>query len=326
VTQILTLTLNPALDLATSADRVRPGPKLRCDAPQVHPGGGGVNVSRAIRILGGDSTALVALGGATGTQLAEALLAEGIRPERLEAPGETRISLAVTDRAAGGQYRFVLPGPRWDTAALEAALARVAALAGAGALVVLSGSLPPGLPDDVAARLSRRLAPKGAGLLADTSGAALAALARAPAHLAWLRLDAAEAAELARDLAQPASPQPATPPLPGIAETAAFARDLVARGVALNVVLACGAQGNVLANAAGAWVASPPPQQVASAIGAGDSFVAGLVLALSRGAAPERALAAGSAAAAAAVITRGTELCRREDYQRILPLTVLKPL
>lgn len=119
---IVTVTLNPALDLATYASDIRPGPKLRCSAPRVDPGGGGINVSRAIRTLGGDSLPLVALDGPTGQTLHDLMVAEGIAPHRLAAPGDTRHNLSVTDRKTGHQFRFVLPGPEWQPAHTEAAL------------------------------------------------------------------------------------------------------------------------------------------------------------------------------------------------------------
>jgi 6-phosphofructokinase 2 len=311
---VLTVTLNPALDLSTATDEVRPGPKLRCDMPRVEPGGGGVNVSRAIRALGGDSTALVALGGATGAQMAALLEGEGLRTERLDAPGDTRQSLAVTDRGTGEQYRFVMPGPVWDDDDLDRAIDLASSLASPGGWVALSGSLPQGLPADVAARLSKPLAERGAQLLADTSGAPLRALVSAPAQLAALRVDHAEAEDIAGR------------PLTDIAETARFAADLVARGVARAVLLARGAEGNILATAEGTWIASCPKRPVVSAVGAGDSFVAGLLLALSRGTTLPEALRHGAAAASAAVITPGTELCRHSDYLAILLQTVLRKL
>ncbi|MDO5641799.1 MAG: PfkB family carbohydrate kinase, partial [Paracoccus sp. (in: a-proteobacteria)] len=104
---ILTVTLNPALDVSTGADAVVPGIKLRCDMPVLDPGGGGINVSRAIAIMGGASTAFVALGGATGAQLGAMLEDAGLSWREMRAPGETRQSLAVIDRAGDQQYRFV---------------------------------------------------------------------------------------------------------------------------------------------------------------------------------------------------------------------------
>jgi 6-phosphofructokinase 2 len=146
MTPILTVTLNPALDLATSAEAVRPGPKLRCDEPRADPGGGGINVSRMIQRLGGQARAFVALGGATGVRLAGLLEREGIACVPFTGPGETRESLSVTDRTSGGQYRFVMPGPHWTKTRGEAATRAVVRAAGAGAIVVLSGSLPTTCP------------------------------------------------------------------------------------------------------------------------------------------------------------------------------------
>ena len=119
---ILTLTLNPALDLATSAEAVRADTKLRCAPPRIDPGGGGINVARAVRQLGGDAFALVAAGGPTGAQLQALLAAEGVLTGLLAAPGDTRISLSVADEATGAQYRFMLPGPEWHEADVAIAL------------------------------------------------------------------------------------------------------------------------------------------------------------------------------------------------------------
>lgn len=308
---ILTITLNPALDLSTETPHVVPGPKLRCAEPRVDPGGGGVNVSRAIRNLGGGSRAMVALAGATGARMAALLAAERIAVLPLVAPGETRESLAVTETASGAQFRFVMPGPVWGAADLASALDRIEAEASSGDLAVLSGSLPPGVPEDLAAQLAARLAPRGARLLVDTSGAPLRRLAVEPAGLFLLRLDGAETESIAGET------------LADLAATARFARALVARGVAEVVVLARGAEGNVLASAEGAWAARSPLRPVVSAVGAGDSFLAGLVLGLSRGESLPEALRHGTAAASAAVITPATELCRAEDHAAILPLTEL---
>ena len=155
---ILTITLNPALDISTTADKVVPGPKLRCDPPSYDPGGGGINVSRAIKILGGDSIAFVALGGSTGQRLAALLTAEGISFSTFEVSSETRQSVAITDRATALQYRFVMPGPEWSSEHVDSALAAISDQLGGSDIVVLSGSNPPGVPADFAARLSSRLA------------------------------------------------------------------------------------------------------------------------------------------------------------------------
>jgi 6-phosphofructokinase 2 len=315
MTQILTVTLNPALDLSTSADGIRPGPKLRCDDPVREPGGGGVNVARVIRRLGGDCVALVALGGPTGAALRGLLDAEGVPSEVFAVPGDTRLGLAVTDRSTGAQFRFVLPGPSWTPAMAHDLCARVGGMARKGGLVVLSGSQPPGAPDDLPAALAAVLRRADARLVVDTSGAALRRLAAGEgAGIEVLRIDEAEAEELAGR------------PLPDRAASLAFAASLVARGTARVVVLARGAEGSVLAAPGLALAAAPPVVPVLSKVGAGDSFAGAFVRALALGLGLDAALVHGTAAAAAAVMTPATELCRRADFERLLPEVRLQVL
>ncbi|AXC50940.1 1-phosphofructokinase family hexose kinase [Paracoccus suum] len=299
-TPILTVTLNPAFDLATRIDRVIPDIKLRCAAPLADPGGGGINVSRAIARLGGDSRAAVSLGGPTGARMSALLAEGGIATVTLPAPGETRLSLAVTEELTGQQFRFMLPGPDWTQPDAEAAIAAVVAVAGHGGMVVLSGSTPPGIGADIAARLARAL-PAGAGLTVDTSGAALADVAAARTRLAVLRMDGEEAEALAGR------------PLLSREASAGFAAQLVADGAAEVVMVARGGDGNILASAEGVWHAEALRVQIVSRVGAGDSFVAGYTLARARGEGLPQALAWAAACASATCMSPATELCRLED-------------
>lgn len=302
---ILTVTLNPALDLSTAADEVRPDQKLRCDKAVVDPGGGGINVSRAIKIMGGQSTAMVALGGATGTRIAEMLKADGLSVIRLTAPGETRQSLAVRDRATDSQYRFVMPGPEWHKTHVSDMMAAIGEAARAGGWVVVSGSNPPGVAPGFEQMLTVRLKGGNARLLVDTSGDALRALAGSSTPVDVLRMDSHEAEGLAGR------------PLPLRSDSASFAAGLVQDGAAKSVIVARGADGSVIAGADGAWHAEAARVPVVSAVGAGDSFVAGFVLAVSRGQPVEEALALGAAAASAAVMTPATELCHAKQVERL---------
>lgn len=312
---ILTITLNPALDLATDTDAVQPGVKLRCSSPRVDPGGGGINVARAVKQLGGEAFALVAAGGATGAQMLALLAQEGVRTGLLAAPGDTRISLSVTDATTGEQYRFMLPGPLWSDADVRTALIMLDGALVEGEYCVLSGSQPPGLADDFAAQFAETCAAKGAKLVLDTGGAPLAALVSSPGPaVEVLRMNQHEAEELAgRPFATPT-------------ETADFASSLVARGVARIVVLAHGAEGSVMVSEDTRVKCLAPQVEVRSSVGAGDSFVAAMTLALARGFAPQEALRHGVAAASAAVMTEGTALCQKADVEKLLPESRLQPI
>jgi 6-phosphofructokinase 2 len=302
---ILTLTLNPALDMATEVAELIPGHKLRCSEPQLDPGGGGLNVSRAIKALGGDSLALVAIGGLTGDRLAGLIRAEGVTFLSILGPGETRQSLTVNEAKTGRQFRFMLPGPVWGEAERARVFTLLRATARPGGFSVISGSQPPGVPVDFPAQLAASM-PESRVVL-DTSGATLAAAVGQPIPgLEVLRMDGPEGEDLAGH------------PLQGLADTAAFAQSLVHRGVARAVIIARGAEGNVLADRDCKLFARAAKVQVRSTVGAGDSFVAAYVLARSRGQSNAEALALGSAAASAAVMTDATRLCRPEDVMRLL--------
>lgn len=303
---ILTITLNPALDLATSVPEVEAGPKLRCTEPTADPGGGGINVARAVKALGGRALALVALAGSTGARLADLLTAQGLDFVAMPAPGETRQSMTVTEDGSGRQFRFMLPGPDWDQTAQDRVFERLGDLGRPGGIAVISGSQPPGVPHDFPARMAAAL--EGMEIVLDTSGPALAEAAAHPIPgLSLLRMNDAEAEGLAGR------------PLPSRSHTAGFAAGLVARGVAKRVIVARGDDGSVMAGPEGQLWCAPPQVAVDSKVGAGDSFVGAWVLAMARGAEAPEALRQGVAAAAAAVTTPGTELCHAADVARLLP-------
>lgn len=314
-TDILTITLNPTVDFATSAPKVYPEHKLRCTHPHIDPGGGGINVARAIRLLGGQATALVAIGGATGAHLLQLLALEGVPTVAFQGPGETRQSFTVMDESIDEQYRFVMPGPSWSEPDVERGLNSIDRAAGDGTLVVLSGSQPPGVAKEFPSILAVHVTGRGARLIVDTSGPALAQLVREPHEsIHVLRMDAAEAEELSGR------------PLPDRTDTATFARELVDCGVAANVIVARGADGSVLSNAEGSWHAVGPKVQVVSKVGAGDSFVGAFTLWSARGAAPEDCLRAGVAAAAAACTTEGTRLCDMKTTERLIVACTLEAI
>ena len=175
MTDVLTVTLNPALDVATSTTVLMAAHKLRCGPGTRFAGGGGINVARVLHRLGAETRALYLGGGANGEQLAQLLDAEGVPAQCLPISGETRENFSVTETSTGREYRFVLPGPtvlahEWDTCRMALDVLRPVP-----AWLVLSGSLPPGLAPDALAQLATAAAQRGSRVVIDSSGAALAA-------------------------------------------------------------------------------------------------------------------------------------------------------
>lgn len=305
MTRVLTITTNPAVDMATTVAQVVAGPKLRCKAPRWDAGGGGVNVARAIRKLGGDALALVAVGGALGEKLLALLAAEEVAVQAVPVSAETRISFAVTDEASNDQFRFGVPGDRLSAQDADLLLTRISEAAKGHALAVFSGSVAPGLPDDFVGRINTGLTAGGTRLLVDTSAAALTHLLDHPERVHVLRLDGAEAEAAAGH------------PLTSIEEIRQFAKNLVNKGVAEIVVMGRGADGSVLVSPDAQIHAWGPRVEVRSKIGAGDTFVGAFSLALSQNEPLPTALMRGVAGAAATVQTEGTALCDRQEAEAL---------
>ncbi|MDQ0464375.1 6-phosphofructokinase 2 [Caulobacter ginsengisoli] len=300
---IVTLTPNPALDLSTAVDRVEPVRKLRCEAARFDPGGGGVNVARVVHRLGGAVQAIYPAGGPAGARLTTLLAREGLASGAVPIAGETRESFTVTDRGDGAEYRFVLPGPSLSPAEWRACLNAVLARAPAGGLVVVSGSLPPGVPPSALADLARRVRESGLRLAADSSGPALAAVLEAGVWLVKPSL---------RELCELTGL-----PLPDLATRLAACRALIAAGSAEIVALSLGDEGALLVTANEAFSARALAVRPVSTVGAGDSFLGGLLWGITRDLPMADCLRQAMAAGAAALLSPGTGLCRPEDVQRL---------
>jgi 6-phosphofructokinase 2 len=298
--RIATLTLNPALDLSSVADVVQPVHKIRTVGDHVDAGGGGINVARVVHALGGDTLAVIATGGVTGRYV-EGLLDEAGVPRRsVPIAGRTRISLTVQERSTGLEYRFVPQGPVLAPAEWQAILAALEQIE--CRWLVLSGSLPPGAPQDAYARIARKAAARGQLVALDTSGPALEAALDAGVALVKPSLRELEAV--------------AGRPLPGPAQQEQEAMAIVRSGRATLVALTLGAAGALLASAEGVVRLAAPAEPVHTAVGAGDAFLGALVLALTRGAHGREALAWGIAAGAAAVAQTGTARLDRPAVER----------
>ncbi len=300
---IVTLTMNPAIDVSTSVDRVVADRKLRCGAPVREAGGGGINVARAVRRLGGEALALFPAGGPAGDLLKELLFGEGVPYVAIRTDGWTRENLNVGEQETGRQFRFVLPGPALETAEAERCLETLTELDPFPGLLVVSGSLPPGVAPDFYARVARLARSAGARMILDTSGEPLRLAARQGVYL--LKPSLREFQELTGS---------------SLAARAALldrARELIREGRCEILVLSLGAEGVLWVSASQAEWMRAPAVTVASSVGAGDSLVAGIVLGLSRGKPVRESVRLGLAAATASVMTPGTGLCRLEDVERL---------
>lgn len=310
---MLTITLNPALDMSTSIEVVEPDRKMHCVGLALHPGGGGINVARVAARLDCEVTAAAFVSVASSERLVSMLAPEGVALEIIPIEGQLRESLTVVETSTARQYRFVLPGPAMDRDHLDAGIVAAVALARDQSLVVVSGSLPPGVTPDDLAGLVGRLREGGAEVIVDTGGTALAAVARIGVLL--IKPSARELSDFAEA------------ELTGHPELEAAARRLLALGPNRAALVSLGEAGALLVRPeeVSLWFHAPRVRAV-STVGAGDSLVGGLASALGKGATMEDATRFGVAAGTAATLSTGTGLCRPADVDRLLAEVLVTPL
>ncbi len=300
---IAVVCLNPALDITYQVPDVDWAGVNRPSAVHARPGGKGLNVARTLRALGADVLVLGLAGGVTGTAVESALAEAGVPAAFTRIGGETRRTVTVVDGRSGSVTAFNEPGPRAAPEEFTELAVRYEKALGGCAAVVLSGSLPPGLPASSYARLIETAAAAGVPAVLDAHGDALRA--GAAARPAIVKPNLAELAGLAGH------------PLAGRAAVASAARELRDTGPAA-VVATLGADGLLAVTEDGTWEAAPPAAVAGNATGAGDAVAAGLAHGLAAGLPWDerlrRAVALGTAAAAAPVAGE----FRPADYERVL--------
>lgn len=305
---IVTLTFSPALDVATSVPVVMPSSKLRCEPARTEPGGGGINVARVAQRLGTAAVAVAPLGGDHGQLVIDELTAAGVAVEAIPTDQPIRQSFSVTEDSTGRQFRFVLPPLRLEAAAADGCIAATCDLGAQAGCVVISGSID--LPDVADALRTIVDAVSPTPVIIDTSGDALRAALDSGATL--VKPSARElSAVVGRTLGTEVDVTRAA---------VEAAEECNVNGVLVSI----GSGGAVLARAGEPPVRfRAPTVQVRSAIGAGDSLVAGIATALCRGAELNEAIRLGIAAGSATVLTEGTELCDAEVVAELLPLVTV---
>lgn len=304
--KIVTLTINSALDISTSVDKLLPESKLRCEAPRYDPGGGGVNVARVIKRLGYEALAIFQSSGSAGAMIEKLLQAEGVPYQPVATQEWTRESMTVFDKASGMQYRFVMPGPTLSQSECDAFFQAIRDLPTVPKFVVASGSLPPGAPVTFYADLAKLAQALDFKLIVDTSGASLAEAVAQGVFLIKPNLKELSALTGKEEVMQE--------------EQEEMAMQLIESGKCEMVVVSLGARGAMLASKAGIEYATPPTVKVRSTVGAGDSMVAGMVWALSQNWETQQVLRYGVACGTATTMNSGTSLCQKEDVTRIFQL------
>ena len=302
--RIVTLTVNPAIDIATSVPTIVPYHKLRCAEAKRDPGGGGINIARVIVRFGAAATAIFPIGGATGQLLQQLVMRTGTESIPIPIRGDTREDFTVTEDQSGRQFRFVLPGPALSTDEIQALLNVLENYKPAPEYIVASGSLPAGVPTDFFADVGRIARSTGAKFVLDSSGPALAGALSEPVYL--IKPNLREFGEIIRR------------PLESEIDCLDAARKLIQERTITIIALTMGEEGALVITRDRALRGRAPKVRPVSTVGAGDSFLGAMVWRLSQDDTLEDALRFGVASGSAALLSPGTELCRRADVEKLL--------
>jgi 6-phosphofructokinase 2 len=304
VALVVTVTLNPSLDMTASVDCIVPDDKLHTTLVDAEPGGGGINVSRVLVRFGVETQAVMPVGGMVGQEIASLLANAGVPVRAVPSAVDARRSITIFENDTGEHYRFVPEGHSMDDDQWRAVLFEVANIDPAPDVVVLSGSLPPGVPASFVGDLADLVRQREARLVVDSKGEALGVAVDVGAALVKPNL---------RELAQLVGHDGPREDLDVVTELCGL-RD---RGVGMPVA-SLGADGAIAAHDGGVTRATAPPVEVISAVGAGDSMLAGLIVGMIEGLPVPEALRLGVATGTAACLTPGSQLAEADEARRLV--------
>ena len=299
---IVTLTINPSLDKSTHFPTLIAEQKMRCEAPRYDAGGGGVNVSKAIARLGGDSHCVFTAGGSTGEKLKELIQQEGIDNSPIPVQHWTRENFIAFENSSQKQYRFGFPGNAFSEDEQQRIIATIAELD--SDYLVLSGSLNEGLSTDFYQIIAQNAKKKGIKVIVDTSGEALQKVIDTGVYLIKPNIG-----ELAKLLGVERLELP---------EVEQAARQLIAKGGAEIVVVSLGPLGALLVSKEESFNVAAPEVEKKSTVGAGDSMVGGMVWALAQNKSLKEVIQIGVCCGSAATMNEGTQLFEVKDVERML--------
>ena len=308
---IATVTLNPSVDQHLTVKRLIKDDALRAVSVQRFAGGKGINVTRVVHELGGRGCAFGFVGGFPGQMLTGWLDDARIPHAFQRIDGDTRINTTITDLHDRTQTHIRAAGPRVTRRDLQRLVRQLVARRPKPSFWVLGGSLPPGAPDDFYERLINTLEATGVRCVLDADDEAMVEGLKATPFLIK-----PNEYEFERLTGQRADTD---------AHIIAAARDVVAQGTAV-VLVTLGPRGAIVVTADDAFRVTTPTVTVKSKVGAGDSTIAGTLLALERGATVRAAVRYGVAAGTAAVLTEGTQLCERRAVARLVRRIAVVPV
>ena len=301
---IYTVTLNPAIDQTLVLERFVAGDTLRVKSSRFDPGGKGINVSRVVRELGGESVAMGFAPGGLGRYIEQTLKAQGIECDFVHTKGEARTNITIIDESRHMHTILSDPGPQTDDRFAEQLLTKLRKRLRANDWLVVAGSIPPPFSPDIYAEIITMARENWVHTVLDADGPALVIGVTARPDMVK-----GNRRELERLLGRRLGDERST------LEAAEVLRGM---GVRMAVVTR-GREGAVAVSDEGSWRSVAPRVRAVSAVGSGDGFLAGTVLSLSRGDNMEDALRLGVAAGTACVLTPGTELCRRREVDILQP-------
>ncbi|MBW2039932.1 MAG: 1-phosphofructokinase [Deltaproteobacteria bacterium] len=299
---IYTITMNPALDRTIEVQGLLMDDANRIMREARYAGGKGIDVSRVIKELGGESIALGFIGGYDGLELEGRLINEGVLCDFTRIGGETRTNIILYDRREKTQIMLNAAGPGITPTEVGLFFQKIRSIPRDAEFVAVSGSVPPGVSHNIYAQIITTLRGRGIRVALDADGELLRQGCKAnpfvikPNVHEFQRLTGISSSQV-EDLLKEA-------------------RHITEKGIEL-VMISMGAKGIIGVKRNEAYWAIPPQVEVASPVGAGDSAVAGFIYALTRGMDFKESLTLATAAGTAAVMTPGTELCRRKDVERI---------
>lgn len=301
--KVVTLTLNPAIDKSSKVAAIIRDKKLRCSLPVYEPGGGGINVSRALKNLNEDSLAIYLCGGPQGEKMKLLLTKENIEQAVIPIKNETRENFIVVDDH-GQQFRFGMPGEEVYEDEVQQILETVKNLPSDVKYLVASGSIPFGVPVDIYAQITKICKAKDIRVILDCDGEALEAALEEGVFFIKPNLN-----ELAKLLGKDEV---------DVTDQEGMAKELIASKKTEILAVSMGPQGAMLAAKNIIEYAIPPSVKTVSTVGAGDSMVAGITYALSRRMNMTDVLKFGVACGSASTINPGTELCKWKDVVEII--------